>query len=716
MTELYERIPTQQLNLLRKMSLDDYLMFANKKKYKLNEIKEHYTQIMDYVKAHIKCKGVMKKVYKYSESCDNGRLYGISSIQNLDGIIRGFLFGSTTTDFDMKNAHPHILEYICRIRNIRSPNLTEYIHNRETIIKKLKMVGIDDPKFEILKMLNTEKTNRITNDCDNILKNLRDEFKTIRARLKQEEDFVEQLQQAMTYKPNNIEGSFVNRILCIYENQMMNTMASYIHSKNLEIAEYAFDGILVYGNFYDKPETLQEMQDYLNEAFPDLNMTLTMKPHSKAISQEYLENLDEPSEIDEESTYEYMKQEFELTHCKIINKSLFIHEYNGNVSFMKRNNVLDSYEHLHFKEFEKEKIVLKPFICKWLKDEHIRSYDDMENIPPPLVCPTHIFNLWSPFAMEKVTDWKQKDISIFLNHFKIMCNHEEDTFDYLIKWLAQMIQYPAVKTTMLFFQGEEGCGKGTMFKIIELMFGESKFFETTSPERDVWGHFNPLMANSFFVYLNELSKKQTYEAENKIKGFITDKAMQINIKGKDSFKTNSYHRFGGSNNPEDGEPINTHTGDRRKVIISASSELKNNFAYFNELNKYIEDINYIKSFFEYLKAIPDMDKFNLIPLPKTEYHKLLCELSISPIEAFIKDMVSDTDEEELIYTTKELFEKFRGYLQESKTNYEVNIVKFGVRLTNLKLNGIETLRGKNSSSKRLDITILKKHFGIGCLL
>ena len=58
----------------------------------------------------------------------------------------------------------------------------------------------------------------------------------------------------MIYKPKNVEGSFVNRILCIYENTMMGSMASFIHSKNLEIAEYAFDGILVYGDYYDKPE------------------------------------------------------------------------------------------------------------------------------------------------------------------------------------------------------------------------------------------------------------------------------------------------------------------------------------------------------------------------------------------------------------------------------------------------------------------------------
>lgn len=715
MSELYERIPMNKLNLLNKMSLEDYIKFANKSKYKMNEIKDHFKQIKDYIAGHIKCKGVMKKIYKYSETSHNGRLYGVNSIQNLDGIIRGFLFGTTTTDFDMKNAHPHILEYICRVRDIRCPCLTEYIHNREGILNKLKHVGVEDPKCEILKMMNTEKTYRVNNDCNNILKNLRDEFKYIRQSLKNQPDFVEQLQEAMIYKPTNVEGSFVNRILCIYENKMMNSMASYIHSKNLEVAEYAFDGILVYGSFYECPSILKEMEDYLNSDFPKLNMTLTMKSHSKVISEEYLKNLDEIQEIDEHHIYENIKKDFEKTHFKIINKSLFVHEYNGIPSFMKKQQLIDSYEHLQCEQKdEKGKILQQPFILKWLRDETIRNYDDMDTYPPPIICPNNIYNLWSPFAMENVIDWEQKDISMFLTHFKIMCNHEEETFDYLIKWLAQMIQYPAVKTTMLFFQGAEGTGKGMMFKIIELMLGKSKFLETTHPERDVWGQFNPLMANSFFVYLNELSKKQTIDAEHQVKALITDHNIQVNIKGKDSFNTKSYHRFGGSSN--DDEPMNTHKGDRRKALIQASNELKGNTEYFNELAKLVNDTNYIKSFYEYLKAIPDMDKFNLIALPMTEYQKILCELSITPIEAFIKDMVSECEESELIMTSKEVFEKFQQYLHESKTTYDVNIVKFGVRLTNLKLIGIETIRGKNNSNRRFDISILKKHFGMGCLL
>jgi len=177
----------------------------------------------------------MKKVYKHCEISQNGRLYGVNSIQNLKSCIRGFLFGDTTTDIDMKNANPHILEYICRVREIRCVHLTDYVNHINPIISKLKIAGVADSKTDILKMINTEKTTRIANDCDNIMKYLRDEFKHIRTEFKKQVDFVEQLQEEMVYKPNNVERSFVNRVVCIYEYKMLGVMTKTCIEKDLEI-------------------------------------------------------------------------------------------------------------------------------------------------------------------------------------------------------------------------------------------------------------------------------------------------------------------------------------------------------------------------------------------------------------------------------------------------------------------------------------------------
>jgi hypothetical protein len=50
------------------------------------------------------------------------------------------------------------------------------------------------------------------------------------------------------------------------------------------------------------------------------------------------------------------------------------------------------------------------------------------------------------------------------------------------------------------------------------MLGSHKILETTTPSRDVWGDFNGSMCQSFLVNLNELSKHDTTDNEEKIKG------------------------------------------------------------------------------------------------------------------------------------------------------------------------------------------------------
>eukprot|EP01041_Mallomonas_annulata_P018239 gene18239-37073_t len=89
----------------------------NIKKDKKNEddIKKDYTKLKSYCSNVIFNKGVNKREYKYSTDTPaniGGRLYSGGSIQGLPKKIRGFLM-KHTTDIDMKNAHPVILQFLC---------------------------------------------------------------------------------------------------------------------------------------------------------------------------------------------------------------------------------------------------------------------------------------------------------------------------------------------------------------------------------------------------------------------------------------------------------------------------------------------------------------------------------------------------------------------------------------------------------------------------
>lgn len=167
------------------------------------------------------------------------------------------------------------------------------------------------------------------------------------------------------------------------------------------------------------------------------------------------------------------------------------------------------------------------------------------------------------------------------------------------------------------------------------MIGKSKIFESSDPARDVWGQFNSKMANSFIVNLSELSLKDSIDSIGKIKALITDSNLTINPKGLSQYSITSYHRFITTTNGE--EPFISKKDDRRNFIVRSSDEKIGDKAYFNQLYKLLDDPNIIKSCYEYFKSIPDLDKFNSLPIPVTKHQNNLKEISRSPIEVWLED-------------------------------------------------------------------------------
>ena len=376
--------------------------------------------------------------------------------------------------------------------------------------------------------------------------------------------------------------------------------------------------------------------------------------------------------------------------------------------------MITSYQHMTYKKVtEFGKIVDDDFIMSWLIGyDQQRRYDDIDCYPDTSLCPANIFNTWTPFAMQVVTEWTDMPdaLAMFRKHILILCGNETIVADYIEKWIGQMLQYPAVKTICPTFISKQGAGKSMFMNLISKMIGENKYFETSSPSRDVWGNFNGRMANKFFVNLDELSRKESLECEGKIKALITNPRLTINDKNISQYEITSYHRFGGSSNL--GDPLQTSKDDRRNLIVNSSDELIGNKGYFNIMAQYLDDINAVKTCYEYFMSIPDLDKFGSIPMPQTEYQNDMKELSVSPIESWLKSYVLENYYE----TATELLDKdqyklFTDWCNKCGIEYKLTSLQFGVRMKRLNINGI--LMGKhtkNGNTKIFNIEKLKKHF------
>jgi hypothetical protein len=672
---------------------------------------ENEKQQLQLLRKNIK-NNKLKVVYKKAKY-GYGRVYPQKSLSlcSLRRQIRHTLSFHQYVDIDVVNCHPELLLQICEHNNIKTKYLKQYVENRDSILVEVQReynCDRDQAKllFIILAYYGSFSTWINDNNIENkeptdFIQDYINELQCIGLKIVQANP--ELLKAVKDAEKKNEKASVVSIFLQEKERLVLEIVFEYLKSKGIINKEcvLCFDGIMILKDKYS-PDLLEELsQVVLTRSGFKLKFT------EKKMDEHYLDQLTEAL-VD---SFEYQATQFEMTHCKIINKSIYIKQTETDIIVFSKGKLKDAYEHLTCDDKNgKEKL----FIDLWTTgNKNIRSFDDMNTYPHPIVCPNNIFNLWTPFKCEQYTDSykpNKEGLDIILNHIKILCGNDEVVSDYFIKWIGQMIQYPATKTICPTLISKEGAGKGTLIKLMTKMLGKKKVFETTDPNRDVWGNFNSQMINAFFVNLNELSKKDTVESQGKIKGLITDTSLTINAKGKDQFEMNSYHRFIITTNKED--PIATSQDDRRNIIIRTSDELIGNKEYFNKLHTLLDDVNVIRTCYDYFKSIPDLDKFNNIPLPKTSYQENLRLLDLSPPEQFLIEFCSK-NEGLVEVENKDFYNQFNEFIETSNIEYKTTPLKFGVKIANLKIDGVE--KGKHTKTgdyRNIDIDRVKKHFKI----
>ncbi len=675
-----------------------------------------------------------------------GRFYpdgGISPISVSRHIKHTLFHFLNWIDLDMVKGHATIIYNIAKKNNILLESFKNYLENSEKIFNELlDFYSIDNQMtndhikdiFNIaiyggnhrtwIESMNKQgikiKTENehclikeFINDCKKIISivylNNPDLVDKIKGELTIENDEYKIKNRTISYWCGAIE----NDIIYICYNFLVKN--NIIDKKNCALE---FDGIC-----FKRKDILDDI--FLNDILINLNDTIVKETglNIKMIWKKYkplyihhdIINIVNDMNIQvKQQTFEEISKQFEKNHCKIKNRGLFVKESNDKIIIMSRSMLTISYENMVYYK-QTSNIQSYNFISAWLRNNpKQRCYEDIGCYPKGVICPHNHFNTWIPFKMESVIDYipNPDALNIILNHIRILCNHDEAIYDYFIMWIAQMLQYPAIKSICPILISKEGAGKGTLLALLKKIMGSEKIFETSNPSRDVWGEFNGCMSNSFLINLNELSKRETIESEGKIKALITDSKLTINNKNMGQYEINSYHRFIITTNNED--PIKTTSDDRRKLIIRSSDEKCGDKHYFSNLYNLLDDINIIKTCYEYFMSIKNMDKFNLIQLPTTNYQNDLKNLSKSPIEQWLYDFTLQNIENNTVsYPSKEIYILFIKWCEINNSEYKITSIQFCVRLKHLNITGIyKGNHTKNGETKIFNILELKKYFKI----
>lgn len=361
----------------------------------------------------------------------------------------------------------------------------------------------------------------------------------------------------------------------------------------------------------------------------------------------------------------------------------------------------DSFEHLSYADVQVKEstgradVTIHPFIARWTRDSRIRQYMDFVLAPPPRIAPLDAYNIWSGFAVERyrpegrAVDTDSDAVRAYVDLLSVMAGRKPQVLEYLLDWIAQIFQEPAVKRGIaLLLRGEEGSGKNRTTDLLRLMMGGDRFLQTASPANVLYGRFTRLREGKLLVAINEANGADNFAANDVIKDMITCDEFVSEGKGTNAYPVACFARFIFTTNNDNCLKINPDS--RRYVVLDVSSEMKGDTARFNALSKHIDDEHGRYEFYKLLMA-RDISKVDWInSRPVTQGHLDMIECSMPMEQQFFKHVVSEAyhNHEHVVVKTRldELFHGYEAWLDHSKNiprSPGNSAKKFGIRLSKL---------------------------------
>lgn len=633
-------------------------------------------------------------IYRYGNGCDSGRIFAKESLslQMFRKEIRHTLARDIYKDIDIRNAHPELLKQLCDKNGWKCDRLTEYIENRENILKDICnkfSINRDDAKTSVLAIINGggyKSGYQFINDFAKELKIIREnvyntEPKYVKLAEKKEKK----------EKNDNIHGSVINMKLCEIENTVLMSMKKFFDNNNLTVGVVGvlvFDGIMVENNDSINEELLNKCCEFVEDE-TKYKIKLVIKPMDLGYDLKSFDDLD----------YEIMKKNFEKDTFKIGTSELFIRYVNGNPTFIKPSLLLHRYGNMKCTvngEFKK-------FIRAWLDDENIKLYENIDFVPTPLICSDDTFNLFDGLEAETIIFKEDTNIDLVLNHCYKLTGNDDKSFDFFIKFLAHMVQKPGELIGIaLVFKSNEGAGKNLFFNFYGDKILGSKYFSYTADPTQLFGRFAQGRKNKILINLDETSGADTFKYSELIKSFITAPVLQYEQKGIDPVNISNYARWIFTSNNE--TPIKISLNDRRFVVFGCDNSICKDKEYFDKLVEAFNDENVSGKFYDYLMNI-DIDGYDFINnRPITEEYKDIQSVNIPILVRFLDEYkyLFDFYSENYIETVV-LFKYYIKYLEDCNIKKDGSTLnKFSRELNKMEDSGIKYFRKKNSKGYNIN--------------
>lgn len=219
----------------------------------------------------------------------------------------------------------------------------------------------------------------------------------------------------------------------------------------------------------------------------------------------------------------------------------------------------------------------EPLSAWWIRQPDRRTYPGGVAFMPGRTR-KGLYNLWQGFSVEPDPDASCK---YFLDHLRvIVCKNRKAEYDYLIGWMAHMIQHPEEKPGVaVAMKGVKGAGKDTVGDYLAELFKRHRI--KVSQMEHLTGKFNAHQAAALLIHVEEGIWAGDKSAVGPLNSVITSPTIRIEKKGLDTFELDSYCRVIITTNERWAVPATK--GERRYAVYEVSGDKAKNTKYFAKI-------------------------------------------------------------------------------------------------------------------------------------
>lgn len=372
----------------------------------------------------------------------------------------------------------------------------------------------------------------------------------------------------------------------------------------------------------------------------------------------------------------------------------------------------------------------------WLEWEKRRTYNGVVFSPGRQV-PVSIYNLFRGWPYQP----KKGSWDILRNHiYENMCASDDTLFNWLMTWMAHIIQCPDQKPgSTVVVTGEKGTGKSTLFDYINRLLGKHGI--TVAQRKQIVGQFNGHLATTLLMVCEEAFWAADPQAEGVLKDMITNKSMLIEKKGYDPIQSSNYTRLALLSNSAWVVPASLKD-ERRFFVLHCSAARRGDTEFFDRLRYQMDHEGGLEAMMYELSTWNPVNGTwaSLFTPPVTEHLQTQQVATLSGVQKFMLELVKsglyestnpnlDTielseDKETMIYAVDmraaiEDYVRMQFASDKARTSYDdISAIVcdwFGARETKMHLDGqtnmkrvfvfppLSTARAKLRETKGLDI-------------